>query len=119
MALTAPSATDLTSRSTSSMPGPKPVFKNVPMSGRVPRNVRQMVEALVPVWRAQAEERGDDFEEIDLSHTFGELLATAAIAEWAHWGVKELPTSEDGWDELVARTVERIRKEARAAKSSK
>lgn len=94
--------------SQTSMPGPKPVFKNVPISARIPRNIWEMIEHLVPVWKKQAELRGEDFEEIDRSYVIGELLAIQAVSEWAHLGVRELPTTEDGWDDLVRDVVKKV-----------
>lgn len=96
------------------MPGPKPVFKNVPISARVPRNIWEMVDRLVPVWRKQAELRGEDFEEIDRSYVIGELLAIQAVAEWAHLGVRDTPTTEEGWDALVKDVVKRVVAEAKS-----
>ena len=83
----------------------KPVFKNVPFSARIPRNVRVMLEQLVPVFQQEAKDRGEDWEEIDLSHVAAELLATQAVREWAERGIREAPKSEDAWTAAVKNLV--------------
>lgn len=76
----------------------RPPEKKDQLSARISVKTLAKLMAIVRIWQAQAEARGDDAEEVDRTFVVDLLLAKAADEELAQFG--GLPTTEAQWKEV-------------------
>lgn len=88
----------------------------VPLNMRVPKSLKAGLEATVRLWKMQAEARGDDPQNIDVTHVATTLLKLAVAGEFQAYGGR--PTDDEAWETLKAAVHEGVAK-VRGLKSVK
>src|SRR5438552_867575 len=63
---------------------------------RVPKSLKQGLEAIVRIWKLRAEARGDDPTNIDITHVATALLKPAVASEFDQYGGR--PKDDAAWE---------------------